>query len=351
DFESGEEVIFGDELTLDDIIWVGAGSTIAEQARAAGVKSSLPMSKLAEFLNKAKSQGRKIHFTPPYRSVSKQKLSTLLGVSPDAGAEAASLEMIRGIVALRSIKEAQEIIEIEKSVNTTADMHISAMRAARKGMLESEVAAVAHGISVAANGTPSFPIICSTDGQTLHNHYHGNKLASGKLLLLDCGAEGPSHYAGDMTRTFPVDAKFTQKQREVYQIVLDSQVAAAEALKPGVPYRDIHLLSAMVITEGLKSLGLMKGNTEEAVAAGAHALFFPHGLGHMMGLDVHDMEDLGENHVGYSETITRSSLFGTAYLRLGRELEPGFVLTVEPGIYFIPELIDLWSGEKKHAAF
>ena len=237
------------------------------------------------------------------------------------------------------------------AVDLTGRMHVAVMREAEAGLRESDLASLVTGMCEAEEVVPAYGIILSKDGQTLHNHHHGNELQSGQLVLGDFGAESPMHYAGDITRTFPVDRHFTNKQREVYEVVLDAEMLAIEACRPGVAYRDVLLRAARIIANGLKDIGLMKGDCHEAVAAGAHALFFPHGLGHMIGLDVHDMEDLGENHVGYGSEVQRSDQFGLAYLRLARKLQPGFVLTVEPGIYFIPELIDQWRAEKKHADF
>lgn len=351
DCESGEVTVFGDELTMDDIVWTGPQPTIADQAAAAGVSQTAPYAQLGERLSVGRTQGRKVHFLPPYRGENSIQLQSWLYVKPSEARAQASEALIRAVVAQRSIKTAEEIAELEKATSITSRMHRRAMETARPGILEAEVAAHARAVALAADGDLSFPIICSVDGQTLHNHHHHNMMEDGRLLLVDTGAEIPSRYVGDMTRTFPVGKAFTEKQREVYQVVLDSQLAAIDMLAPGVAYRDVHAKSATVIAEGLSELGLMKGDPAEAVAAGAHALFFPHGLGHMMGIDVHDMEDLGEDYVGYNEEITRSKLFGTAYLRLGRKLEPGFVLTVEPGIYFIPELTDMWRSQGKFSEF
>jgi Xaa-Pro aminopeptidase len=240
---------------------------------------------------------------------------------------------------------------MEKALVITSAMHVAVMQAARKGRREAELAGLAEGIALSMGGHLAYPAILTINGQTLHNHYHGNKLESGQLVLGDFGAETERSYAGDITRTFPVDKKFTKQQKAIYEIVLKAEMDCIEACKPDGPYQQIHLQAARILAEGLKGMGLMQGDVDEAVAAGAHALFFPHGLGHMIGLDVHDMEDLGEQFVGYSDDVQRSDQFGTAYLRLGRKLEPGFVLTVEPGIYFIPELIDQWKADKKFEAF
>jgi Xaa-Pro aminopeptidase len=229
-------------------------------------------------------------------------------------------------------------------------MQTHAMRMTRAGMVEREIAGAIHGVALVHGGELAFPIIFSVHGETLHNHYHGNVMQNGNIIVNDCGAESELHYAGDLTRTFPVSGKFTARQRDVYRVVLDAQQKALEAIKPGVPHSDIHLLACKALSSGLRQLGLMKGNIDEAVAAGAHAMFFQCGLGHMMGLDVHDMEDLGEQHVGYEET-QRSPQFGLSYLRLAKPLRPGFVITVEPGLYFIPELMDQWKAQRKFEQF
>ncbi|MEY3367677.1 MAG: hypothetical protein RI973_832 [Bacteroidota bacterium] len=351
DADSGEDVIFGDELTMEDIIWTGPQKTIAEQAAAAGVQTTRPFATLQAYLQQALQEGRKIHFTPPYRHDNMILLSQWLDIPTGQLKEKASVELIKAIVAQRAYKSAEEVAEMEKAVNISGAMHVAVMKAAAAGKRESELAGIAQGIATAMGGDIAYGIILSVNGQILHNHYHGNILREGQLLLGDHGAETGMHYAGDLTRTCPVSRKFSSRQRDIYSIVLDAEVSAIESLRPGIPYREVHLAAARRMAEGLKSLGLMRGDMEEAVAQGAHALFFPHGLGHMIGLDVHDMEDLGEEFVGYSDTVQRSTQFGIAYLRLARALEPGFVLTVEPGLYFIPELMDLWRSEGKFADF
>ena len=262
----------------------------------------------------------------------------------------ASIQLVKAIVAQREIKSEEEIREIDKAVEISADMHLAAMRITRPGMRESEVAAKAAEVALASNGNISFPIIATINGQTLHNHHHGNTIRHGDLFLLDAGAETEMHYAGDLSSTFPVDQVFTPRQKEVYQISLDAHLEAVSMLRPGTRFRDVHFAACRSMFEGLKSLGLTKGNADEALREGAHALFFPCGTGHMMGLDVHDMEDLGEQWVGY-DGEPKSTMFGLKSLRLAKPLQPGHVLTVEPGIYFIPELIDLWKAENKHNAF
>ncbi len=252
---------------------------------------------------------------------------------------------------MRSIKEACEIAEIEKACDIGYKMHTTAMMMAKVGETERNIAGSLEGIANSLGCSPSFPIILSQNGETLHNHDHSQVLKEGRLLLCDAGAESVSHYASDFTRTIPVGGRFTQRQKDIYNIVLAANNKAIEIAKPGIPYIQVHLESAKVIAAGLKELGLMKGDVNEAVINGAHTLFLPHGLGHMMGLDVHDMEDLGENHVGYDDEITRSDQFGTAYVRLGRKLQEGFVITVEPGIYFIPALLEKWKSEMINSAF
>ena len=255
------------------------------------------------------------------------------------------------MVAQRSCKSPEEITQIEEAVNITAEMHIEAMRLARPGVCEADVAAAIEKIANQKGAGLSYPTILTTQGQVLHNHYHGNVIADGDLVLNDSGAESSMHYAGDLTRTFPAGGTFTARQKEIYAIVLQAQQAAIDAVKPGIEYRAVHRMAAEILAAGLKDLGILKGDVGEIVAAGAHALFFPHGLGHMMGLDVHDMENLGENYVGYTETITRSTQFGLAFLRFARLLEPGFVVTVEPGLYFIPQLMDKWQADRKFTEF
>ncbi len=345
DIDENEDVIFGDELTMEDVVWTGSMPTIAEQAAEVGVSKTLPFNQLSDFFKKAIEKKRPVHFTPPYRHDSMILLSELLGIPIGQLAEKASSSLIRAIVAQRSHKSAEEVAEMEKAVNITGAMHVAVMKAAAAGKKEAHLAGIAQGIATGMGGDIAYGIILTVNGQTLHNHYHGNTLKSGQLLLGDHGAETAMHYAGDLTRTCPVNKKFSTRQKDIYNLVLDAELSAIESLKPGLTYMEVHLAAARRMAEGLKSLGLMKGDMAEAVEKGAHALFFPHGLGHMIGLDVHDMEDLGEQYVGYSDEVQRSNLFGTAYLRLGRKLEPGFVLTVEPGLYFIPELMDQWRSE------
>jgi len=348
--ETGEETVYGDDYNIDDIVWMGKQPSIGDRFAEAGIHITKPLSELAGDLNKAKSQQRNIHFLPPYRPENKVKIFELLDAVPSQQKELSSLEFVKAVIAQRNYKSDEEIAEIEKAVNETADMHLAAMKMLRPGMRESEVAAEMLRIAEAGGGHISFPVIATINGQTLHNHYHGNTAKSGQLFLLDCGAETEMGYAGDMSSTFPVNQKFTTRQKEIYQVALDSHEAAIKMLKPGVPFKEVYYESARTILRGMGDLGFFKGDVEQALAQGVHAMFFPCGLGHMMGLDVHDMEDLGEQYVGY-DNEAKSNQFGAKSLRLGRKLEPGFVLTIEPGIYFIPDLIDKWRTEKKFTDF
>ncbi len=350
DLDNGTETIFGEDLSIDDIVWTGKLPTIKEMSEKSGVQDVLPMVKLYTILREATASGRNIHFLPPFRPENKIKLLKLLNIRPDQFTLKSSEELVKVVVSQREIKSDVEIAEIDKAVNWTVDMHEAAIKYARPGMLESEISALVTKIPLERQGTLSFPVIATVKGEVLHNHYHGNTLEKGQLFLLDAGAETPLHYAGDLTSTFPVSKKFTKKQKDFYQLVLNAHYGAVSLLKPGIPFKDVHLEACRIIFEGLKDFGLVKGNTEDAIHEGAHAMFFPTGLGHMMGLDVHDMEDLGESHVGYNGE-PKSSQFGLKSLRLAKELKSGFVITVEPGIYFIPELIDLWSSEKKLSQF
>ena len=351
DVDENRDIIFGNDVDIEDIIWMGFQPSMKERAEKVGVKETFPLAKLEETVQKAARQGKKVHFLPPYRPETELKLSRLLGISPDEVNKNASVELIKAVVAQRSVKIKEEVEEIEKAHAVTYEMHTTAMKMAKPGIYERDIAGRIEGIALSLGSSISFPIILTINGQILHNHYHGNMLEEGRLLVNDSGAESLLHYAADITRTIPVSGKFSQKQREIYEIVLSSQEAAIQSIRPDIKNRDIHLKTAKVIAEGLKGLEIMKGDTDEALQEGAHALFFPHGLGHQMGLDVHDMEDLGEDYVGYDEKTKRSDQFGIAYLRLAKELQPGYVMTVEPGIYFIPALIDKWKSEKKFTQF
>lgn len=351
DLDNGTEHLFGNDVGIDDIIWMGPQISTAEKAELCAVENHHPYNDLFNVISKKVKEGRKIHFAPPYRAENKILLSKLTGIPVDELKEKASEELIKAIVSLRSVKDELEVAEIEKAIGTGWEMHTTAMSMAKQGVVESEIAAAVESIALAAGGMLSFPAIISIRGETLHNHYHGNKLKKNDLLLVDTGAETAMHYASDHTRTTPVGGKFTQKQKDIYEAVLEALNTSIKAIKPGVSNYSNHMLAATTLASRLKDLGLMKGDIGSAVEQGAHALFFPHGLGHMMGLDVHDMEDLGEDLVGYNDEIKRSDIFGTAFLRLGRRYEPGFVITIEPGCYFIPALIDQWQGERKFTEF
>ncbi len=351
DVDEDRDIVFGDDVSLEDIIWMGYQPSLKERAMGAGVKEALPSNKLGEIIKQAVQKRKKVHFLPPYQPETKLKLTSLLDFDSEKIRDTASVELIKAVIEQRSIKIKEEIDEMERAHSAAYDMHTTAMRMAKPGVFEREIAGRIEGIALTAGGNIAFPVILTVNGQILHNHFHGNILKEGHLLVNDSGAESELHYASDITRTIPVGGKFTQKQKEVYEIVLRTQESSIQSIRPDIKYRDIHLKAAKVIASGLKDLDLMKGDVDEAVKKGAHALFFPHGLGHMIGLDVHDMENLGEDYVGYDEKTKRNDQFGIAYLRLAKELQSGHVLTVEPGIYFIPALIDKWKAEKKHTEF
>jgi len=351
DVDNDIDYIFGNDFEIDDIIWMGPQPKVVDLALKVGVKNTAPLNELDTFIKNAVQKQRQVHFAPAYRAETTMQIAGLLGIRPMRLADYVSLPLIDAIVKLRSIKSDLEIAEIEKAVDTAWEMFTTGMRMAYPGRKEQEIAGTMEGISIAHGRPVSFPIILSMNGQILHNHHHENILEAGRMMVMDAGTETSLNYCSDITRTVPVGGKFSQKQREIYEIVLNANLNSIAATKPGVFYRDCHMVAAETIASGLKNLGLMKGDVKAAVAAGAHALFFPHGLGHMLGMDVHDMEGLGQIHVGYDNEIQPSKQFGTAYLRMGRRLQPGFVITNEPGIYFIPELIDMWKAGNKHAEF
>ncbi|HYQ55955.1 MAG TPA: aminopeptidase P family protein [Draconibacterium sp.] len=345
DFDNGNEYIFGDDVDIEDIIWMGPQVPLKDNAARVGISQTAPFAKLFDVVKKVMDSGRTVHFLPPYRGENKILLEKLTGLSSLSIQNHVSLQFIKAVISIREIKEAGEIEEIKKACAVGLEMHVTAMKMAQPGTWEQKIAGTIEGVSLAGGGMTSFPIILSQNGETLHNHSHAQLLKKGKLMLCDAGGASLLGYASDFTRTTPVGGKFSTKQREIYNIVLAANNKATELSKPGVTYLSVHLAAAEVIASGLKELGLMKGDIKEAVVAGAHAMFFPHGLGHMMGLDVHDMEDLGQIHVGYDDEIQPVDQFGTAYLRLGKRLKSGFVITNEPGCYFIPALIDKWQAE------
>jgi len=351
DLDNGKDHLFGNDVDIDDIIWMGKQPLIKEQGMKVGVENTAPLKDLEDMISKARAAGRKIHFVPPYRGETIIQLSSLTGIPVHEIRANASVELIKAVVKLRMVKEPAEVEEIEKMIDVAAKMHTTAMKMAKPGVIEREIAGTIEGLALSKCGPVSFPVILSINGQTLHNHYHGNTLVAGRMLVVDAGCENDLHYSSDITRTVPVGGKFNDRQKGIYEVVLAANMAAIRAIKPGVPFREIHMLAAKEIAKGLTKLGIMKGDPEKAAAAGAHTLFFPHGLGHPLGLDVHDLEGMGENHVGYDEEVQRSKEFGLAFLRFGRKLKEGFVMTVEPGIYFIPELIDIWKAENKLSEF
>ena len=351
DADNNDEIIFGNDISVEDIIWTGPLESLSHQAEAVGVLKTLPALSIAEKINKALSDKRKIHYLPPYRADNMHKLNSWLNIPFESLKTKASVELIKAVVTQRSIKSKEEIKEIEKGVNVTIDMQLEAVRLAKEGMSETKIAGAIHGIALSAGGNIAFPSIVTVKGQILHNHSQGNVLKKGQMLLCDCGAETSMHYGGDLTRTSSVDKKFSARQKEIFDIVLSAHETAIESLHPGIFFKDVHLLACEKLAEGLKLIGLMKGDTKKSVRQGAHAMFFQCGLGHMLGLDTHDMEDLGEEYVGYTDELKKSTQFGLKSLRLGRKVETGFVLTVEPGIYMIPELIDLWKAENKFRDF
>ncbi|MCD0489521.1 aminopeptidase P family protein [Pedobacter sp. MC2016-14] len=352
DAETGQVIVFGDEMSIDDIVWMGRQTTLAEKAATSGVTEVLPKSALKQYLEKAQNQSRDIHFLPPYRGENVIRLADVLEIPVTQVKENSSVSFIKAVVAQRAVKSDLELVEINKAASISADMHLMAIQMARPGMKESEIAAAIHHMALHHGGNLAYPVILTVNGQILHNHYHGNTLKEGDLVLNDSGAETAMGYAGDLTRTFPAGRTFNAAQKEMYNIVLNAYHKAVEALHPGTRYLDVHFAACLELAEGLKDRGLMKGDMKAAVEKGAHALFFQCGTGHMMGLDVHDMEDLGEQYVGYTDTLLKNTTqFGLKSLRLGKELEPGYVLTVEPGIYFIPELIDRWQAEKQFSEY
>jgi len=350
DLDENKEIIFGYELSIDDIVWTGKQERLKEKAMKSGINDSRPFDTLASYLQQALQQNRFVHYLPAYQSANKILISQLLQIKIDAIQPSTTL--IQAVVAQRSIKEEQEIVQIEEAIRVSTEMHLLAMRMTKPGIKEYEITnAIQH---LAANqGCPfAYPPIVTIHGEILHNQANHNLLKSGDLVLNDSGVETAMGYAGDLTRTFPVDRKFTTKQRELYDVVLKAFTDARDMLRPGITFKEVHLQAATSLVNGLKEVGLMQGNTEEAVKNHAHTMFFQCGLGHMMGLDVHDMEDLGEQYVGYTQAEPKdTTTFGLKSLRLGKALEPGFVLTIEPGIYIIPDLIDMWRAEKKNEDF
>ena len=351
DIDNNLETIFGNDFSIDDIVWMGPQPTVNELAEKCGVKLTAELNKLSEQIQIAIKKGRKIHFLPQYRHKNIGKLSELTGLKTSNVNDYASEKFIRAVISQRSIKSDEEIKEMEEAVDIAGKMHLAAMKMIKPGIEERKIAGMIEGIALSLGYGLSFRPIVSVHGETLHNPYYNNIIKEGDLLVNDSGAESKLHYASDITRTLPVGGKFTQKQKEIYEIVLRAEMNTISSVTPGITNKELHLQAAKEITSGLNDLGLMFGNPEEAVNTGAHTLFFPHGLGHMLGLDVHDMEGLGEDLVGYDESIQRSEEFGLKYLRLAKTLQPGYVFTIEPGIYFIPELIEMWKSQNRFSEF
>ena len=345
DADENKTILIGDEINIEYVIWMGKLPSLKSLADEAGIAEVQPYSKLRDYVTSG------IHYLPPYRGDHYILLQSLTGYSFEKIDGHISVKMIKAVVAQRSVKEVGEIEQLDKAVTATAQMHRYIMSRARTGMFEYELVGMASQKAWQSGCTWSFNPIMTVNGQTLHNHHYGNELREGQILLYDGGCQLPSLYAGDMTRSVPAAKRFTTQQEEIYLVVQDALDKSIAALRPGIKYYDVHLIAAKTVFEGLKSIGLTKGDTEEAVMKGAHTVFFPHGLGHMIGLDVHDMENLGEQYVGYRDGLERSKAFGFKSLRLGKELETGYVITVEPGIYFIPELIDLRKSEGLYTDF
>ena len=350
DIDNDKDILVGNDIDIEDIVWYGSVASMTEMMQRCGAQETLPMKALKTICNEALSKHRKIHFLPPYRHDIKIQVFDLLGVHPIQQKEAASMELIKAVVKMRSVKEQQEIEELERAAVIGYKMHTTAMRLTKPGVTEKFVSGQVDGIAHSYGAMVSFPTIYTQHGEILHGAPSMNKLEEGRLVLCDAGGETLNNYCSDNTRTMPVNGKFTQRQLEIYSIVEACHDYTLELAKPGVKYADVHFAICRLMFDRLKELGLAKGNTEEAVRAGAHAMFLPHGLGHMMGIDVHDIENLDQINVGFDEE-TRPNLeqFGTHCLRMGRRLEEGFVVTDEPGIYFIPALIDEWKA-KKHCA-
>lgn len=352
DVDNDKELLIGNDIDIDDIVWYGSVDSVHDMAEHAGVKESAPMKQLQVICDNAMKEKRTIHFLPPYRHDTMIQIFDLLGIHPSKQREAASVELIKAVVKMRSTKEQQEIEEIERACAIGYKMHTTAMRVTKPGVTEKYVGGQVNGIANSYGAMVSFPTIFSQHGEIMHGNPSMAVLESGRLALCDCGGETMEHYCSDNTRTFPVNGKFTQRQLEIYSIVEDCHDLSLKISKPGVKYFDVHMDVCRLMTDRLKELGLMMGDTEEAVRAGAHAMFLPHGLGHMMGMDVHDMEGLGQTYVGFDdETRPNLEQFGTNCLRMGRRLEEGFVVTDEPGIYFIPALIDEWRAKGLHKDF
>jgi Xaa-Pro aminopeptidase len=350
DVASGRTVLYGDNLSMEDIVWTGPQPTVAELAARSGISVTLPRARLGDDCTAAAGRGAGILYLPPYRADTQRELARLSGRPEATVIAGASVPLIRTVVALREVKSEGEVAEMESAVAVSIEMHKAAMAFAQAGMKEAEVSAKVSEVALASGGDVAFPVIATTNGAVLHNLTQDRLLIDGGLFLLDAGVQTASGYAGDLSTTFPIGKRFDGRQRDIYEIVLEAMRAACALLSPGVSFLDVHLAAARVIASGLSALGIMKGNIDEAVAAGAHALFFPCGVGHQIGLDCHDMENYGEKWVGY-DGAERSGQFGLDHLRLGKPLKPGMTFTIEPGIYFMPELFASWKAEGRFRDF
>lgn len=345
DADSGDEWLVGDDIDIEDIVWFGSVDSVGDMAAQTGCTKSAPMSRLESLFRDAQDHGREIHFLPPYRHDLMIQLMDLTGIHPREQRARASLKLIQAVVDQRIVKSPEEVAEIERACAIGYEMHTTAMQLCRPGVTEQEIAGRISGIASSKGCIVSFPSILSMHGEIMHGYPSPRPLEAGRLMLCDCGAETNENYCSDNTRTTPISGRFDSRQRDIYQAVVDAHDHVFEIARPGLKWWDAHFAAARVITERLQDLGLMKGNVDDSLAAGAHALFFPHGLGHAMGMDVHDMEGLGQIYVGFDdETRPNLEQFGTNCLRMGRKLEEGFVITDEPGIYFIPQLIDEWKA-------
>lgn len=351
DVDNDREYLVGDEIDIEDIVWYGSVTSVAEMAEMTGVARTAAMRELPAIVESAKAQGEEVHFLPPYRFDNQIQIMDLLGIHPSQQKAAASLKLIAAVVKMRTTKTEEEIAELERAAEIGYEMHTTAMRLCRPGVTEQYIGGMVDGIANAYGCMVSFQTIATQHGEVMHGNPSPAKLEAGRLMLVDAGAETNENYCSDNTRTTPVSGVFTQKQKDIYNIVVECHDHVLEVAKPGVKWWDVHFAVCRIITERLQQLGLMKGDVEESLKAGAHAMFLPHGLGHSMGMDVHDMEGLGQVYVGFDNEVRPSTQFGTNALRFGRRLQKGFVITDEPGIYFIPALIDDWKKNGINAQF
>ena len=351
DLDNGNETIFANDVEIGDIIWMGPQPSVASVAASVGVEKSAPYTDLNAAVAKVLAEGRSVHFVKPSRYYNTMKIASLLGCGTDEVAGRFSLALTKAIISMRLVKEDCEIEAIDDACNLGYEMHTMARNSIVPGIIEQEIVGKMDGVTLSKGWGVSFPTILTQHGETLHNHLHDKIIESGKLMVIDAGAESNVHYASDFTRTYPTSGKFTAKQREIYQIVCDCNEFAFSMTRPGISYREVHLKTMHLMLEELRALDIVRGDVQDMVEAGIAGLFMPHGLGHNMGLDVHDMEDYGENYVGYDADQRRSPQLGLGSLRMARKLVPGNVITDEPGIYFIPALIEKWKSEKTDQGF